>query len=244
MWKKLLTISPPHWDCGAVMMWCEILDNLQFNKFLWNEWSLIVWCEAERGAEHVIMLCHPVSNCNNFLPLPTRPHIIRHLVFPWESVLVPGHRKAPLLRAAGPDVNNSRVTLHLHYTRTLHLHRYHGYSQVQRKKNVQYRMMNSIDSEIINNSVFRWCIHTFNALFSPSHRWLMSSILLSKDLLIYCLPSSGNSAQELLFFTQRMWLWSDLAEVRRLGRTNFLEIAILCEFWLSITNMWDMWHGD
>ena len=127
MWKKLLTISPPHWDCGAVMMWCEILDNLQFNKFLWNEWSLIVWCEAERGAEHVIMLCHPVSNCNIFLPLPqSRPHIIRHLLFPWESVLVPGHRKAPLLRAAGPDVNNSRVTLHLHYTRTLHLHRYHG----------------------------------------------------------------------------------------------------------------------
>ena len=71
MWKKLLTISPPHWDCGAVMMWCEILDNLQFNKFLWNEWSLIVWCEAERGAEHVIMLCHPVNNCNNFLPLPS-----------------------------------------------------------------------------------------------------------------------------------------------------------------------------
>ena len=54
----------------------------------------------------------------------------------------------------------------------------------------------------------------------------------------------GNWTQELLFFTQRMWLWSDLAEVRRLRRTNFQEIAILCEFWLSITNMWDMWHGD
>ena len=54
----------------------------------------------------------------------------------------------------------------------------------------------------------------------------------------------GNWAQELLFFTQRMWLWSDLAEVRRLRRTNFLEIAILCEFWLSITNMCDMETRD
>ena len=114
MWKKLLTISP-HWDCGPVMMWCEILDNLQFNKFLRNEWSLIVWCEAERGAEHVmsswtqwtivIISCH--------YP-PARPHIIRHLVFPWESVLGP---RSPLGPSApgGQGQMLARVKLHLHY---------------------------------------------------------------------------------------------------------------------------------
>ena len=91
--EKVFNVKENFWrfpliEISAVMMWCEILDNLQFNKFLWNEWSLIVWCEAARRREgSLVMLCHPVNNCNNFLPLPTRPHIIRHLVFPWESVL-------------------------------------------------------------------------------------------------------------------------------------------------------------
>ena len=102
-------------------------------------------------------------------------------------------------------------------------------------------MMNSIDSEIINNSVFRWCIYTFNALFSPSYGWLMSSILLSKDLLIYCLPSSGGT--ELRSYCSSLkgcgsgqtWQRSD-----GWGRQTSRKL----QFWLSITNMWDMWHGD
>ena len=108
--------------------------------------------------------------------------------------------------------------------------------------------------KIINIPVFR-CIYayvTFNALFSPGHRWLMSSIVLSKDLWSIVYRVQGTQTQELLFFTQRMW--SDSTEVRqpgRLRRTNFLEIAIICDFWLSITNMCDMsqchiqgGHGD
>ena len=101
----------------SVMMWCEILDNLQFNKFLWNEWSLIVWCEAARGAACCVIL-DPVNNCNNFLPLPARPHIIRHLVFPWECVLIPGRHY--IERAAWPDVSKGYITPTILHSRLLH----------------------------------------------------------------------------------------------------------------------------
>ena len=71
--EKVFNVKENFWrfpliEISAVMMWCEILDNLQFNKFLWNEWSLIVWCEAaRRGASWscydiqwtiVIISCH------------------------------------------------------------------------------------------------------------------------------------------------------------------------------------------
>lgn len=143
------------------MMWCEILDNLQFNKFLWNEWSLIVWCEAARGAACCVIQ-DPVNNCNNFLPLPARPHIIRHLVFPWECVPIPGRH---YMERAGPDVSKGYMTPTILHSRLLH------YicilipflkSKVQREKNVQFRMMKSIDSE--NNKYpciqMHICVHS------------------------------------------------------------------------------------
>ena len=97
-------------------------------------------------------------------------------------------------------------------------------------------LMSSMDSENHKYLYVQMHTHTFNALFRPSHWWLMSSNILSEDLWSIVYRVQG----ELLFLTQRMW--SDLGEVRRLGRTNILDIAIICEFWLSITNMCDMWH--
>ena len=38
--------------------------------------------------------------------------------------------------------------------------------------------------------------------------------------------------------------WGQTRPGLGLRRTNFLEIAIICEFWLSITNMCDMSHRD
>ena len=143
----------------------------------------------------------------------------------------------------GPDVNNSRVTLHSHLNITFAFYQHSDTGTMtialQRKKNVQYRMMNFIDSEY--NKYLCIQMHTFNALYTRP--WMINELYRSlKGSLIYCLPSSGNSAQKLLFFTP--WMWSDLAEVRRLRRTNFLEIAIICEFGLSVANMCDMSHGE
>ena len=169
-------------------MWCEILDNLQFNKFLWNEWSLIVWCEAARrqGSE-LVMLWHPVNNCNNFLPLPTRPHIIRHLVFPWESVLRSQVTTVDSARAR--CYNSARVTLLLqYYTRLLHY--ICIFTTIAKVKSSKERKMLNIGwwslltRNIINIPVFRCiyaCVHSM--LYSVrGHRWLTSSIVLSKDL--------------------------------------------------------------
>ena len=135
---------------------------------------------------------------------------------------IPGHHSAQTQGGQGQML----TALGLHYSYNITLDSYITFaylpplrkSKVQRKKNAQYRMMKSIDSEYYKYPCIQMhiCVRTFNALFSPGHRWLTSSIVLSKDLWSIVYRVQGTQSQELLFFTQRMW--SDSTEVRQPGR--------------------------
>ena len=74
--------------CCNDVMWNPWQFTIQQVSLKWMKFDRLMW--SSEGSSMLYVILDPVNNCNNFLPLPARPHIIRHLVFPWESVLIPG----------------------------------------------------------------------------------------------------------------------------------------------------------
>ena len=167
MWKKTFDDFPSLRlrPCCNDVMWNPWQFTIQQVPLKWMKFDRLMWSSEEEGSE-LVMLWHPVNNCNNFLPLPTRPHIIRHLVFPWESVLRSQVTTVDSARAR--CYNSARVTLLLqYYTRLLHY--ICIFTTIAKVKSSKERKMFNIGwwslltRNIINIPVFRCiyaCVHS------------------------------------------------------------------------------------